>query len=253
MKNPIPYVIAAIALMLGAALVQGQWSERWGEFPELEAFGKRIELVPMDVGDWRGIDLDDMDKRTMNAAGAVGSLSREYTHRINKEWKVRVHIVCGRMVDVFFHTPDRCYPANGFSTVSDPAKQIVMFGPKRELKAEFMTASFLKSDRRGSSPLQIFWNWSADGQWEAPDAPKLKYAGQHALYKVYLESGAPNSQQGVNESPSVEFARVLLPELTKAFFPGSEALKAQTAAAAQLDAEKSPAAATPDEGDSLTP
>src|SRR5436309_2144589 len=117
MKNPMPYLIAAIGLMLGAALLQGKWSERWGEFPELQAFADRIKNVPLDIGDWHGVNLEDMDTRTMNAAGAVGSLSREYTHRVNRESKIRMHIVCGRMIDVFFHTPDRCYPANGFSTV----------------------------------------------------------------------------------------------------------------------------------------
>jgi hypothetical protein len=240
MKNAMPFVVAAVAVMLGAALLQGNWSERWGDYPELKTFGERMQKVPMDIGDWHGERQADLDERTMNAAGAVASLNCRFTHRITNQW-VDVNIVCGRMVDVFAHTPDRCYPAVGFSTKDDPVKQTVDYGVKGGTKAEFWTASYYKSDQREPQTIRIFWDWSVDGIWETPDTPKLKYAGQHAVFKLYLHN--LEMSRSVAENPSVDFAKVLLPELTKAFFPNSEAEK-EAAEKLQQDIQSPPTPTT---------
>ena len=224
MKSLIPYVIAAVAVMLGSAFVQGKWSRRWGEPVELELFAKRIKDVPMDIGDWQGDKLADMDERTMTAAGAVGALSRKYTHRVTKQ-EVRLDIVCGRMLDVFAHTPDRCYPSVGFDTDSAQVRTEIKLATGQT--AEFWTAAFLKEDKRESLRVRVYWNFSSDGNWEAPESPKGHYAGQPALYKVYLQSSGREGEQSINQTASAEFGKVLFPELTKVFFPGSAAQKAQ--------------------------
>ena len=216
--------IVALVIIISAGLKQGQMTERWGEFPELMKFAERINDVPRDIGDWKGTTNDQLDERIMNIAGYVKSLNRTYK-KINSNEIVTVNIVCGRMGDVFTHTPDRCYPASGFSTVEEPSSQDVTFGPQDRFTAKFMSAKFLKSDRRISTPIRILWNFSSDGNWDAPKNPKFTFAGQHALYKVYIQHDNPGDGKAT-DALGKEFARVLLPALTKAFFPDSEAATA---------------------------
>src|SRR4051812_34917432 len=110
----------ALFVMAAAGLLQGLWSERWGSFPELETYAAQMKGVPKDVGQWSGQDLPD-DEKVMAAAGAVGHLSRIYSRPDGQ--KISVFLVCGRVQDMNFHTPDRCYPANGFDAGSDEPEQ----------------------------------------------------------------------------------------------------------------------------------
>src|ERR1044072_9423206 len=97
-------VAAAIVLIGATAYIQGVWTERWSDFPELELYAKQLKNVPMNIGAWRGEDMKDTDtnKKVLELAGAVGSLSRTYVNDRND--KVSIFIVCGRLDDVFFHT-----------------------------------------------------------------------------------------------------------------------------------------------------
>ncbi len=225
MKSWPPFA-AALIVMIGTAIIQGHMTERWGEFPELKSFAERIKKVPTEIGDWRGEVTEQLDARTMNIAGAVESLNLSYKNHLTRE-VVTVNIVCGRMVDVFSHTPDKCYPSHGFSTMEAPSPVTVTYGPNNtnSIESKFMSAKFLKSDRRAATPVRILWNFSSDGNWDAPDNPKMKFAGQHALYKLYIQHDVREGKGNNGDSMGSDFARVLLPELTKTFFPDSPADK----------------------------
>jgi hypothetical protein len=258
MKNVL-FAVAAL-IIIGAAVIQGNWSERWGEFPELKIFADRVSEVPMEIGDWDGKLTPALDERTMNAAGAVSSLSCRFQNRTNKDWIVDVHIVCGRMLDVFAHTPDRCYPSSGFEVVKSQVKTSVVLGP--DSTADLFTAAFLKSDRRISSTERVYWTFSSDGKWVAPDAPRLALAGQRALFKVYLINAADKRDQGVDNTPSAELAKVLLPQLTKIFFrqangaagtPSSASTSTVGNPAAEPKAAPTPVAAPSAESSAIKP
>src|SRR5262249_36709354 len=106
----VPYV-AAVFIMGVSCYVQGMWSERWGTFPELKMFADQLKEIPKDIGDWRGEDSKETDARILKVAGAEGELVRVYTNAAGQS--VQVSIICARMRDIFYHTPDRCYPAAG--------------------------------------------------------------------------------------------------------------------------------------------
>ncbi len=103
MNRYLPIVVAVVVIVT-AAIVQGIWTERWGEFPELKLYADQLKKVPMQIGEWTGEDLPPEDKRILDIAGAVGSLSRIYRNEHNEQ--VSIFIVCGRLDDVFFHSPD---------------------------------------------------------------------------------------------------------------------------------------------------
>jgi hypothetical protein len=47
-------ITAAVALIVGAGLIQGKWTNRWGVPPELAALAQRVDAVPLVIGDWKG-------------------------------------------------------------------------------------------------------------------------------------------------------------------------------------------------------
>lgn len=209
-------VAAAVVLIVATAILQGWWTERWGSFPELELYAQQLKKVPSQIGDWVGEDTPETDenKRVLELAGAVGSLSRVYRNERNEQ--VSVFIVCGRLDDVFFHTPDRCYPAAGFETSGDVAKQSVEIGSE---VADFKSAMFLKADPNGSQNLRIYWSFNANGPWIAPDEYRWSFQGQRAIYKIYVVTPANTRDVPVDQNAAIDFIRVLMPELNKAFEP----------------------------------
>jgi hypothetical protein len=50
--------VAAVILLGAVAIVQGVWTERWAEFPELEIYAKQLEKVPLQIGEWIGEDAE---------------------------------------------------------------------------------------------------------------------------------------------------------------------------------------------------
>src|SRR5262245_62149715 len=124
-KNWMIYVSAGAAalLMVGAGIVQGVWSERWGSFPEMQIFSEQLAAIPNEVGEWKGIDREGSDERTKEIAGALGELVRAYRNGNGEE--VRISIICGRLQDISYHTPDRCYPAAGFDMQGEPQREVI--------------------------------------------------------------------------------------------------------------------------------
>ncbi len=207
---------AALVLIVAAAIVQGTWTERWGEFPELALYASQLKNVRLQIGDWTGEDQEDSDtdRKVLELAGAVGSLSRTYRNERNEQ--VSIFIVCGRLDDVFFHTPDRCYPAAGFETNGDVTQQSIETGSG---VADFKTAMFLKADPGGNQNLRVYWTFNANGEWVAPAEHRWSFAGQRAMYKVYVVSPITGRESAVDKNPAVDFIQVLIPELNKAIEP----------------------------------
>jgi EpsI family protein len=228
-------IAAAILLIVGAAVVQGIWTERWANFPELELFAEQLPKVPEHIGEWSGESAPETDQRILEIAGAVGSLARVY--RNDRGETVSLFIVCGRLADIFAHTPDRCYPAAGFETVGEQAKQTIETngGP-----AQFRTATFLKAEPGGNQMLRIYWTFNGSGPWVAPDEHRWAFAGQRALYKVYVVTSGSDGDTS-DQNAAVDFIRLLMPELSKTFAPAlEEGRKASTVTDTTDEAPASP-------------
>ena len=58
------------------------------------------------------------EERIAKLAGNEGEMIRTYRNAAGQE--VRVSLVCARLQDIFFHTPERCYPAAGFEIQGEP-------------------------------------------------------------------------------------------------------------------------------------
>lgn len=211
-------IAAAVLLMGVSCYYQGMWSERWGEFPELKIYAEQLKEVPMNVGEWQGKDEAATDARILKIAGAAGDMTRTYTNAAGEE--VRVMLMCARFRDVFYHTPDRCYPAAGFEMQGEPQHEVFETGGQ---EAEFFTTTFLKSEPTGSHAERGYWSWMADGPWKAPTNEKLAFAGERALYKLYVFGTIPVVNRGRTDHDFCgDFIRAFIPALDTALRPGLE-------------------------------
>ncbi len=234
--------IAVGVIVLGVSCyVQGMWSERWGTFPELKIYSDQLAQIPLDFGEWQGKNEEGSDAKILKIAGAEGELVRTYRNAAGEE--VRVSIICARLQDVFYHTPERCYPAAGFEMEGEPQQETFEIG---NTQAQFFTTSFMKSEPTGTHKERGFWSWSADGTWVAPKNYKLQFAGQKALYKLYIFGALPVSKQqksSTDEEYTRKFIRAFVPVLEDALSPAIQ--KAKGGAATAQTAPASPAETKP--------
>jgi uncharacterized protein DUF3485 len=205
----------AVAIMLVAGVIQGWISERWGTFPELQLLSEQLTSVPMQIGEWEGQDGEKSNDKILKISGAEGELVRIYRNANGEE--VRVSIICARLMDIFLHSPDRCYPAAGFEMQGSPEPVVIEIG---DSTAEFFTTSFRKSEPTGTHDERGFWTWSGNGQWVAPKNPKLAFAGQqHALYKLYVFANQVPKQRPNDRDYCKEFIKVFIPAVNQALRP----------------------------------
>ncbi|HEV3417025.1 MAG TPA: exosortase-associated EpsI family protein [Pirellulales bacterium] len=209
----VPFVVA-LPIVVYSAVWQGNLTERWGTFPELAVCAKRIDNIPLEVGGWKGMIGQKLDEATRQYAGAVGDTSIVYTNSKTGE-RVSVFVVCGRLDDVMKHRPDRCYPAHGYKEEGERMQRKVT--TESGAKAEFQTATY---SREGlPAPARLYWAWSSDGNWLAPDDLRDDFYRDKPVFKVHFEHELTQANQSIDEGPSVELIKVLVPELSRALFP----------------------------------
>jgi hypothetical protein len=206
-------VVTAGLLIALPGLVQGVWSGRWSRSPDLERAVARLGSVPMRVGDWDGQDLELDRKQVVEGAGLDGYLFRRYANRRDGR-EVEVILACGRPGPASVHSPDVCLPSAGYEVVAAPVR-CRRDGAARP--AELWTARFQKEE---GVPLcrRVFWAWSGDGTWQAPDRPRLAFAHFGALYKLYVVQEAGKADEQAPEEDCDDFLHELLHELDQVLF-----------------------------------
>ena len=225
MKRHLPLIVPAaiaVVLIVFTSIVQGLWTDRFAPTmsEELNAFATAMKSIPNQIGDWDSQEGNaEMDPMEREAAGAVGDLSRKYRNP-NTQEEVSVYMICGASRNVAIHTPDACYTGSGFEMEGNIESFPIEF---EDSTAEFHTAVFLKADTSGGDVqrLRVFWAWNADGTWESPKFPRMKYGGRTPLNKIYFIAPSPASEQ-IEENSAVEFAKEFLPVVTPLLFPAND-------------------------------
>lgn len=253
------YVPVAVTVVLIASLTywESEYSDRFtGSSISAEEFHQKFKSLPNEVGPWVGVD-KVVPEETLKTAGAVSHVSRIYTNRDTNE-KVDVWLVVGHARDISRHTPDICYPSQGYAMDGAQLKQSIQLDDSAE-EADFHTARFKKESALsgGGNLDRVFWAWNANKEdeknWVAPDSSRLHFGNNTALYKLYFTSAMKAREESVTENTAYKFAKMMLPVVNKTLFADGAAplLDAPTAdAVAPADAapgESAPAATAPAE------
>lgn len=258
--NRIFVLSAAVLLIIGAAVYQGTIEGRWrgrGANEAVQAFAARLENVPYNIGDWEGKD-DDVNPQVLQVAGAVGAVSRTYKHRYSPDQSVSIFLICADRRAVSTHTPDKCYQASGFRVADYPqpyhlaAESMTQTAAKKDeppKEVTLLNSAFVKESPTGTQRLRVFWAWSKDGDWIAPEGDsRWALQGGDAWYKLYIITSEQPDGRGnlqLDQSPCVKFARDFLPIAQEKLFeePAPAVVPATAKAAGGGQAATSPAAA----------
>jgi hypothetical protein len=219
MKSFLAPAVAAL-LIISAGFVNAYWRGVFGGVDDptvLRGFADRLQQVPLEIGEWEGTDQEEMDERERQVAEADASLARQYRNRLTGQ-AVSVSLVSGKFRGIAQHVPTQCYVAAGYLMMNTEIQYTVetSAGP-----VQCYTTAFKKEEGTGTHYLRVFWTWSYDGRWIAPDLPRVALVGQPALYKLYFITEVLQPGQAIEQNPAVDFMRSFIPATNAVLFPNS--------------------------------
>lgn len=246
------YIPVAVAVVLIASMTfwESVYSDRFtGSSITAEQFTKKFASLPKKVGPWVGED-KPVAEETLNTAGAVSYISRVYKNEDSGE-EVDLWLIVGHARDISRHTPDICYPSQGFAMDGAQLKQKIK--PEGNgAETEFHTARFRKEAALGAGgpQVRVFWAWNPntddEKNWVAPNNSRLAFGNNTELYKMYFTSGMKERDESVTDNAAYKFAQLMLPKVNATLF------SAPGAALPEAPAEDS-AGETPAEGTEAAP
>ncbi|SIN67712.1 Protein of unknown function [Singulisphaera sp. GP187] len=208
-------MVAALILVIAAGIVHGRWTQRWTVSHAIEEAAAKIDRLPTTLGDWQG-EAFELDRKQLELAEIAGYVARRYTDRIQGD-VVTILLVCGAPGPISVHTPDICYSGAGFEPIGAPREFSLPSEPSSP-PAQFRNGLMVKTSTPVPAYLRILWSWSASGNWEAPQNPRLTFASKDVLYKLYVIREQTSADERAEADPSPRFLRLLLPELQQILF-----------------------------------
>lgn len=202
---------AGVAMVVGAGLVHGIWTQRWSKSADLATAVARMEGLPESLGPWKG-ERDAEDRDAMKAAGAQGWWVRRYVNQRNGD-SVLVLLLCGPSARMCVHRPEHCYTGAGFELTIPP--EPFHLQESGHPGAQMYTARFRKPQVGGGVSLRIFWSWLAGDRWRAPDNPRWELSSEPYLYKLYVIHEVPDVPGRPQDDPSVGLMQLLVPALSQ--------------------------------------
>jgi hypothetical protein len=201
----------AVLILLITGVAHGLRTNRWYAPPDLQAAGKRLESVPVVIGDWESTP-ESVDPRQLEVAEVTAHLARRYVKRSTGD-EVHLLILCGCPGPVALHPPTLCYRGIGYHLQTDPESYPVENSAGAAL-GTLKTVCLVKDDP-AAEPLRIFWAWSNGGAFCAPDNPRYMFSRSDYLYKVYVVRRLRQANGPLQGDPAAAFVRELLPILQK--------------------------------------
>jgi Protein of unknown function (DUF3485) len=205
--------IAAFGVVVGTTYLHGRMTDRWtgqNVAAELQQAAELLEKrFPKHCGDWEVAEELDSSPEELKRAGAVGHISRSYVNARSKA-QLSAFVVCATPHDASGHTPDRCYPGAGFEIAETEHRQTVPLADGRN--AEVFTGTF----RKGGQTLRVFWTYSLEDKWVAPQIARIELANARAVYKVYVIIDESTLPPGVGAKVCAEFLADVLTQFDAA-------------------------------------
>jgi hypothetical protein len=198
-------VVAVLAAFAVSGVVSGVWSQRWA--PAMDAEAARLATrLPDLVGEWDGRTLA-VPPSELQAARADAICRTTYVHRTTGRSATAL-LLCGRPGPVATHTPDVCLPGAGFMQVGSRRLHDV----PDTTDAQFARLWFQK-DAAVPMPISVYFGWNDGRRWSAPENPRVAFAGQPVLFKLYVACAREPGADPDAADPAAELLQQLLPHL----------------------------------------
>lgn len=208
----------ALGVIVVGGVCHGVLSDRWGRSEALSTAAARLANVPTEIGGWRSRDLE-INPAAAEQAELAGHVFRSYENPATGA-EVTVLLVCGRPGPISAHSPLVCFPGAGFVQTSPPVTSRIDSSAGEEW--EFARSGFTKETPVGQTHVRIFWSLSADGNWSVPRNPRLHFATNKYLYKVYVTRELNHADEAIKDDPALDFLAGFLPEINRVLFAPGE-------------------------------
>jgi len=146
----------------------------------------RLENLPKSLGSWRFVAATQLDEEVARIAGSSAHIVWEYLDEKGGE-RVSALILYGPATHVFSHTPDFCYPANGYRLVMGPEdRELSIPGVTTPVRCRW--AIYAKRIGGIERYTMAYYTFLHNGQWLPDLMSRWKSFRYHpGVFKLQLE------------------------------------------------------------------
>lgn len=207
--------ITGLVLIVACGVVHGLWTDRWDLSNEPKASASKLADVPKIIGEWETFREPPIDDADLAMGEIAGYLNRLYLNRRTGKG-LAVLCVCGRPGPIGQHPPTVCFGGAGFELTKSQRMSFACGGSIPP--AEFLVGEFHKNSGVVPEWERVYWSWSGNGTWTAPESTRLAFSHLRALYKLYVIHKMSRPDEGIEEDPAPDFIKLFIPELQKVLF-----------------------------------
>jgi len=197
---------AGVILVLGAGVVYGHYSHRWGPSTNLAAAAAHLKTLPAQLGDWHrqeDLAINDGALRMLQCAGYV---NRTYVN-VQSGASVSIAIVVGPPGPIAVHTPEICYSSRNYSLETRREKSRLT---SQSNGAHTFWETTFDSKNALSDRLRVYYAWSDGGEWTASKSPRFEFAASPLLFKLQAAGRIDETLDALGKSPRSDFLKALI-------------------------------------------
>jgi hypothetical protein len=209
-STAIAMVVATVLLTAVPAVVHGLWSRRWRNPADIATAAQAVEAFPTQIGDWKQHgDEEKMPEEAIRELRCAGYIDRHYVNqKLGRD--VTVLLMVGPSGPLVRHPPEICYGNRANQLLQDPVDVKVASSDAQNHTFRFLR---YKNEGAASGEFSVCYGWSADGTWDVPEYPRLRFGGEPLLYKLQVLTTDPVPHDGSLPVATAQFLNEFLPIL----------------------------------------
>jgi hypothetical protein len=143
-----------------------------------------------------------------NELACTGDTLRQYVDTASGA-TISVTLVVGPVGTIAVHKPEICFPSQNYRLLGQ--RKRVDVKDSRGLSHAFWAVDFEQQGAEAGT-VRVYYAWTTNGVWQAPDDPRYEYLGSPYLYKIQLAAPVVLSTPSATQDPLPAFLSDFLPE-----------------------------------------
>lgn len=209
--------LCAFAIIVAGGVSHGLAHHRWIPNTAIAVAVSRMSTIPATIGPWTSEEIE-LSEAELTIGSISGYVKRVYTNSQTRAQVVML-LVTGEPGPISLHPPTVCFSGRGFHVVGGEFGFATPVTDPEHVNQEhvFRCADFSNPAEADPSLIRVCWGWTAAGCWQSPDHPRVAFAGESALYKLYVSERWTPVPGVTDDTETAElFLEAALPEISKA-------------------------------------
>jgi hypothetical protein len=206
----------ACVLLAASGVYRGLQDSRHGdEKSYLEACPIDLQKIPDQLGGWRRVKGTEksLDSLTMRISGGTDHVIRTYVDD-QTGVSVLIMILFGPAEPVIPHTPEVCYPSNGFTPADDSYMRIIKGVDGRDYP--FRSGVYTKAGGRSVIREESYYSFRLEGVWSPDAGAGRRFPRRNpSVFKIQVQRRVLEGERRDSDDPTEALLAVLAPELER--------------------------------------